>query len=614
MKFARSYLRSLLIGMLGPALIAALKLGLLPWLENSSAMFLLFLAVAMAALFGGLLAGLLATVLGAVVIDYFFLMTPQHTLTLGHHMEDARLVLFRLVGLQLTWLIALGRQHRSLRRELTGRHEAEAALGYSRSFFLSLLDGAPCLLWRADAQGKCSYVNLTWRQFTGLSIEQALADGWAAILHPADREPSLQFFTAAFALRQPFECEYRIRRHDGMYRWTRALARPVFEPDGTFAGHIGINYDTTEQKDAQQSLRESEKCYRLLAEHSDDLISLQDAAGVFLYASPACAKLLGFEPEELLGRSYYDFIHPEDIPAVRRAHNMLLSSSEPCTVICRMRRKDGCYIHMEIRGRSVREPHTGEFIEFQAAFRDISQRVHADQRAAHLLEQIITAQEEERRRLARELHDGAGQSLTSMLLGLRALEESKAASVQAEIQQLRQIASHTIEDLRRMAAGLRPSTLDDLGLLPALERLIAEFAHTHNLSIDLEAGEVEGLRLPPALETALYRITQEALNNVAKHAVARCVLILLERQVASLSLSIQDDGRGFDVSTTLADLESGRHIGLSSMRERATLLGGSLRVESVPARGTTLTLQVPLLEVPTARHQEPRWRPEGARP
>jgi signal transduction histidine kinase len=211
---------------------------------------------------------------------------------------------------------------------------------------------------------------------------------------------------------------------------------------------------------------------------------------------------------------------------------------------------------------------------------DLSRRVARD-----ALRRVVAGQEIERRRLARELHDETGQALTSILLGLRAVEE---ANSDVNVDDLRELVVGTLQDVRRLAVQLRPTALDDFGLVPALERLVQTFSESSGISVDLEARIGEG-RLPSDVETTVYRIVQEALTNVVKHAEARKVSILLVRRETMLTAVVEDDGQGFD-PTAVGD----NSLGLEGMRERVELHDGRMVVEASSGAGTTLRIEVPL--------------------
>jgi signal transduction histidine kinase len=210
---------------------------------------------------------------------------------------------------------------------------------------------------------------------------------------------------------------------------------------------------------------------------------------------------------------------------------------------------------------------------------DLSERVERD-----ALRRIVAAQELERQRLARELHDETGQALTSILLGLKQLEGAESP---AAVAALRELVVATLQDVRRLAVELRPKVLDDFGLVPALERLTQGFAEQTGIEVDLEAGAITE-RLAREVETAIYRIVQESLTNVVKHAQAARVSVFLTRTDGRVKAVIEDDGRGFDPSAP-----DGGGIGLVGMRERIELLDGTLIVESSATSGTTVAVEVP---------------------
>jgi signal transduction histidine kinase len=208
--------------------------------------------------------------------------------------------------------------------------------------------------------------------------------------------------------------------------------------------------------------------------------------------------------------------------------------------------------------------------------------------ARDALQRAVEGQELERRRLARELHDETGQALTSILLGLRALEESGGDDVGAAVGDLRELVVQTLQDVRRLAVELRPTALDDFGLGAALERLASTFSDQTGTTVELESRLGDD-RLPSDVETVLYRIVQEALTNVVKHAQAEHVSIVLQRKGSAVTAVIEDDGRGF----------AGGHqrdggLGLVGMKERVELVNGRLEIESAEGAGTTLVVEVPV--------------------
>jgi two-component system, NarL family, sensor histidine kinase DevS len=215
---------------------------------------------------------------------------------------------------------------------------------------------------------------------------------------------------------------------------------------------------------------------------------------------------------------------------------------------------------------------------------DLSERVSRE-----ALRRAVNAQEVERARLARELHDETGQALTSILLGLKSLEDAvETDDGRAAVSSLRDLVVSTLQSVRRLAVELRPTALDDFGLVPALERLATTVGEQADLVVDFEA-RLDDERLPPEAETAFYRIVQEALTNTVKHAGASRVSITFVRKEGSAVVVVEDDGQGFDPEATRPGA-----LGLVGMRERVALVGGRLSVESEPGAGTTIAAEVPL--------------------
>jgi signal transduction histidine kinase len=214
----------------------------------------------------------------------------------------------------------------------------------------------------------------------------------------------------------------------------------------------------------------------------------------------------------------------------------------------------------------------------------LAQRVSRD-----VLGRVVAAQEHERKRLARELHDETGQALTSILLGLKSLEQAVSGEEGlAAIASVRELVVSTLQSVRRLAVELRPSALDDFGLVPAVERLVDTFREQSEIRVDIETN-LGDERLPAEAETTIYRIVQEALTNIVKHANATHVSVLLTRRDSLVAAVIEDDGRGFDPEAV-----GDEGLGLVGMRERLGLVGGRLRIESAGGSGTSLVAEVPL--------------------
>ena len=254
----------------------------------------------------------------------------------------------------------------------------------------------------------------------------------------------------------------------------------------------------------------------------------------------------------------------------------------------------------------------GEASVLLAIVTDLTNRNLAEATRRRLMTQLISAEADERRRVARELHDETGQSLTALLMGLRAIAQmTTRTEVKEAAMRLRDVAAQTIDDVGRLARGLHPAVLDDKGLGAAARRYAADYVRLYGTPVEFNGGTVDAPRLPPLTAGTMYRIIQETLTNIARHADATTVKIKLTRGPSTLDLVINDDGAGFDVATVK---NAGKGLGLRGMDERVTLLGGTLRIDSAPGRGTNIMVSLPLAPRPATSRKGGAVTAPQARP
>jgi PAS domain S-box-containing protein len=229
------------------------------------------------------------------------------------------------------------------------------------------------------------------------------------------------------------------------------------------------------------------------------------------------------------------------------------------------------------------------------------ERAAALDRVKALLNRLVTVQEEERRRMARNLHDHLGQQFTALRLTIASLKERHTADEEyaRRIERADRLAEAIDKDVDFLAWELRPPALDESGLNAALHQYLQEWSAASGIAAEFHITFPEAVRLPPDVDTQMYRIVQEALQNVRKHSNASTVSVLIEQRDAEVLLIIEDDGRGFDADRMASPMRDGQGMGLMSMQERAALLGGSLQVESTPGEGTSVFVRVPMPPQPS---------------
>lgn len=313
-----------------------------------------------------------------------------------------------------------------------------------------------------------------------------------------------------------------------------------------------------------------------------------------LWISENAREITGFDPDEFIDNPelWFGRIHADDQAQVRRAYGGE-SVGGIFTVEYRWRHADGHYLWFLDHGRRVELP--GGVNEAFGVALDTTARREMQEQRRWLLDELISAQEVERRRISRELHDALGQTMTSLSMRIAALEELNQAGgdVSARLADLHEVAERAAKELSELAHSLRPPAIDELGFVAALHGLVSDFASAHRLAVDVH---VRGLdpngRMAPAVETCLYRMVQEALNNVVKHSGAERVSVILDRRDNRVQLIVEDDGRGFDAAEVGRRKRNGG-LGLAGMRERAAILGGDVAIESRPGGGTTVRVTVP---------------------
>ena len=471
--------------------------------------------------------------------------------------------------------------------DITERKRAEHALHESQQRFRLMADAAPVLIWMSGTDKLCTWFNKSWLDFVGRPIEQELGNGWADNVHADDYDRCLTTYVTAFDAREPFRMEYRLRRHDGEYRWVLDSGIPRYGAGGEFAGYIGSCIDITDRKHAEDALR------AVLDTAADAIITI-DQRGAIISVNPATERMFGYTPDELIEQNV-SILMP---PPYRDEHDgyieRYLQTGEARIIgIGREavgRRKDGSTFPVDL---AVSE--TGDQ-GFTGIIRDISQRKELQK---HVLE--IAA--EEQRRIGQELHDGTGQELTGLTLLASTLSDLFRAASGGEAngkttsltdgayKRAEQISSRLLRGLveanqhvQQLSHGIMPVQVDAQGLRSALNELATNTNGQQNITCCFECrGSVEIADNTAA--THLYRIAQEALNNSLRHGHADQIGISLTQHGDQINLEVNDNGIGFDPASRRQTAQT-EGLGLRTMEYRAGVIGGTLHIEPNEQGGT----------------------------
>ena len=449
-------------------------------------------------------------------------------------------------------------------------------------------------VYQTTPEGTFIRVNRALVEMLGFASEQELIGSRRDIAHqhyvnPADREAFKRQLSESGKVTG---FEFEAYRNDGSRLWLSENGRAVFGTDGGIMYYEGTAQDITKRKLVENALRESEERYRELFENSRDAIYVHDLNGRYTSVNRAAEELSGFSRDEIIGRHYSNFIAPNYLREAResfcRKLDVPVETTYEAQVIC----KDGSRKAVEVSSRMMYR--NGEPIGIQGTVRDITERKRAQRALQTYSQRLIQAQEAERESMARELHDEIGQSLTAISMNLEWIRRSDPISPAAteRIQESIEVIDDTLGRVRELSLELRPSLLDDLGLATALSWYAERFSTRAGIEIEV-SGELPPDGIQRAVQTTLFRITQEALTNIARHARATKAWVALAESDRNLRLTISDNGVGFDAASFLNG-SAGMALGLRGMQERADAANGSVFINSTPGSGTEVIVEVPI--------------------
>ncbi|MFC2071236.1 PAS domain S-box protein [Chloroflexota bacterium] len=349
----------------------------------------------------------------------------------------------------------------------------------------------------------------------------------------------------------------------------------------------------TQLEMAQQELKTSEERYRELFENAHDAIWVHDMDGNILTANKATARLTGYDVETLIHMKGADFLSQEGLELAREIRRKLLQGETiDGSYDQRIIKKDGVEAFLRLSSNLICSD--GEPLAFQNIARDVTEEKRLQENLRFYLEQATRAQEEERKRISRELHDETIQALVVLSRQLDALASSgkgMSEDNRLHLEELRQQTNNIMQGLRRLSQDLRPAALDRLGLLAALEWLASDVAEYSGIVTKVNVLGSEH-RLTEEVELVLFRVIQEALRNVWRHSEATRAEIKIEFDQDKTKILVSDNGKGFSLPQTIGDLAKDGKLGLAGMQERARLIGATLTVQSQPGRGSTVTIEL----------------------
>lgn|GEM_PF-913166 len=481
--------------------------------------------------------------------------------------------------------------------DITERKQAEAEIKRLKEKYESLICNIPITIYSSlpDETSTTIFISDRYREWTGYSPEDFYSDRytWYKSLHPGDRASAIESYIKAYKSNTEYNHEYRVVHKDtGEIKWVREHGVPVTNDEGALILFDGTITDITERRLAEEAQQKSEEFSSNLLNKSPNPIIVINSDLSIKYVNPALEKMTGFASRELLGKKppYPWFMESdrEEIDKLRPTLEGDINKREQL-----YRRKDGECFWVEVTSATMTHSDGSRYLLVN--WTNITEQKGLRDDMRFYIREITRAQENERNRISRELHDETAQSLADLCTDVDTIvmKEKLPLKVIERLEKIRLKIDDMLEEVRRFSHELRPGLLDQFGLIPSLENLVADVNTEKNIICRLEVGGIEQ-RLSSEAESLLFRITQEALRNIRKHAQATEAMVKVDFNPKKVVLKITDNGVGFKIPEAMSEFTRGGKLGLMGMQERALLLDGNLKVDSAVGRGTSIEVEIPI--------------------
>jgi len=442
-----------------------------------------------------------------------------------------------------------------------------------------IIDTIPMMAWTVRSDGAVDFVNQRWLDYTGLSLEEELENP-TRVVHPEDLAGVMEKWAKDMSSGQPSEDEMRLRRADGEYRWFLVRTVPLRDETGNLIKWYGLSVDIEDRKRAERE-------WQALTDAIPQQIWSGAPDGTLDYCNERWRSYTGLELENLQGDRWQTILHPEDRERVLKAWHESVISGTTYEQEERHRSADGTYRWFLARGVPLRNAE-GRIVRWYGTNTDIEDRKEAEEELRRVSGQLFRAQEEERRRIARDLHDSTAQHLVLLTAALERLKNSAAArsiKFRGVFSEAQELAGLALREVRTLSYLLYPPMLDESGLEDAISHYVEGYGERTGVQVNVQVSPNLG-RLGRDTEMVLFRVVQESLTNVQRHSGSRRAYVRLDRVEDQVILEVRDEGRstgrkGKEVRKILPG------VGISSMRERVRQIGGELEIESTSA-GTTV--------------------------
>jgi PAS domain S-box-containing protein len=488
--------------------------------------------------------------------------------------------------------------NRTLRKRIFQRTEE---LRQSEDRIRLIIETIPVMIWSLTPDGAVDFINERWLNYSGLSWEQYIKDQLDSI-HPEDTPKILEKWLASMATGKPFEDEMRLRRADGEYCWFFVRTSPLCNEQGNVVKWYGVSIDIEDRKRAEDELRLAYQRLSYHVENSPLAVIEWDKDQFITRWSFRAEEIFGWKAEEAIGRNFGDtgfpVVYEQDIEAVNRSAEALIKGIVDRNVsLSRNYTREGKVISCEWYNSALRDER-GNIITILSLVHDVTERKKTEETLRQSYEEIrrLTGhlqniRDEERTHIAREIHDELGGQITVLKMDASWLSQklnSGETVIKQRIGNSIEILEAMVKSVRRISSELRPSLLDNLGLVAAIEWHLKEFEKRSGIHTIFDKPDEE-LEIPDEVKNGLFRIFQESLTNVARHSQAKRVKVEVSQKNDQLIMCIADDGKGFEHRK----IAKKKTLGILGMTERTLMMGGNYQITSEAGKGTTATVVLP---------------------
>lgn len=483
-------------------------------------------------------------------------------------------------------------------RDITERKRAQEALAESEARYRAVVEDQTELITRFSAEGTITFVNSAYCRFFGTQEKESLGRALWHVAHEEDQEDIRKHIDSLCARQPTGMIEYRVVASGGKVRWVQWVNRIILGAEGQVLGYQGVGRDVTDLRMAQQKLEETTQRLQLAVASGHMGIWDWNMKLNELTWDDGMLKLYGISKDSLPMRieGWEGTLYRDDLSRTHELIQAALRGEREYDAEFRILRPDGAIRILKANGLVIRDD-DGRPVRMIGLSRDITERTRAEEalrgsreRLQFLSSRLLSAQEEERRRIAVEIHDGIGSSLSAVKMALekaRSTLREEGVSTESFDTPITW-TQYAIDEARRLMTDLRPSILDDMGLVATTAWFLRHYRTIHphvHVEDEIRAEESD---IPEALKTVIFRIMQEAFHNITKHSRAEFITLSLVKRDGAIELAIEDNGEGFDVQAALRTSSVKKGLGLTSMKERAELSGGTFSIESVQEEGTLI--------------------------